>query len=181
MKYGIRQPSITKSISARTTGKATRQIKSLSNPLYGKKGIGIINNPSKALYNKTYNKTSLSASKLLQSTTSTTSKSRTSTHKYNTSYTNYNIPVSYDTHLQASNTDTNNHATNIFTLIGSFFLSIFNLIGSILVGFFQFIGLLLQFFVWIVSLAVNIFLLIFYLAEFVGLIAFLIWFLQTLG
>lgn len=60
MKLGVRKPSLKKSIKARTTGKAKRAIKSSVNPLYGKKGMGIINNPKKAVYNKVYNKTSFS-------------------------------------------------------------------------------------------------------------------------
>lgn len=57
MKYGYRTPSIKKSISSRTTGKINRSVKSGINPLYGKKGMGYINNPKKAVYNKVYNKT----------------------------------------------------------------------------------------------------------------------------
>lgn len=61
MKVGIRTPSIKKSISARTTGRAKRTIKKLTNPFYGKKGMGWIKNPKKALYNKVYRKTTISA------------------------------------------------------------------------------------------------------------------------
>ena len=57
MKVGIRKPSIKKSISARTTGKAKRAIKKALIPGYGKKGTGLIKNPKKAAYNKIYNKT----------------------------------------------------------------------------------------------------------------------------
>lgn len=60
MKFGMRKPSIKKSIKARTTGRMKRQIKKSINPLYGKKGIGIVNNPKKSLYNKVYNKSSFS-------------------------------------------------------------------------------------------------------------------------
>lgn len=60
MKFGMRTPSIKKSIKARTTGKIKRQIKSSVNPLYGKKGMGYVNNPKKAVYNKVYNKTTFS-------------------------------------------------------------------------------------------------------------------------
>lgn len=60
MKYGPRKPSIKKSISARTSGRLNRQIKSVINPFYGKKGMGWINNPKKAMYNKVYNKTTFS-------------------------------------------------------------------------------------------------------------------------
>ena len=59
MKVGLRTPSIKKSISARTTGKVKRSIKKSVNPLYGKKGMGYINDPKKAVYNKVYNKTTI--------------------------------------------------------------------------------------------------------------------------
>ena len=59
MKYGIRTPSIKKSIMARTTGKAKRTLKRAINPVYGKKGLGYINNPKKAVYNNIYNKTTI--------------------------------------------------------------------------------------------------------------------------
>ena len=56
MKFGIRTPSIKKSIKARTTGRAKRIAKSAINPLYGAKGVGYIKSPKKAAYNKIYNK-----------------------------------------------------------------------------------------------------------------------------
>ena len=59
MKFGIRTPSISRSIRARTTGALTRSIKRSINPLYGKKGMGWVRNPKKALYNKVYHKTSI--------------------------------------------------------------------------------------------------------------------------
>lgn len=59
MKFGIRIPSIKKSLKARTTGKAKRAVKKAIIPGYGKKGMGWINNPKKAAYNKVYNKTSI--------------------------------------------------------------------------------------------------------------------------
>jgi len=59
MKFGVRKPSLKRSIKARTTGKIKRQVKSAVNPLYGKKGMGYINDPKKAVYNKVYNKTSV--------------------------------------------------------------------------------------------------------------------------
>lgn len=60
MKFGFRTPSFKKSISARTVGKVKRQAKKAINPMYGSKGMGLINNPSKAVYNKVYNKTTKS-------------------------------------------------------------------------------------------------------------------------
>ena len=65
MKYGIRTPNINKRISARTTGKITRTMNKAVNPLYGKKGMGFINNPSKAVYNKVYNKTTTSIDNII--------------------------------------------------------------------------------------------------------------------
>lgn len=56
----IRKPSLKKSISARTTGKAKRAVKKAVIPGYGKKGMGWVKNPKKAAYNKVYNKTSVS-------------------------------------------------------------------------------------------------------------------------
>lgn len=56
----IRKPSLKKSISARTTGRAKRAVKKAIIPGYGKKGTGWIKNPKKAAYNKVYNKTSIS-------------------------------------------------------------------------------------------------------------------------
>lgn len=60
MKFGIRTPSLKKSISARITGRAKRSIKKALIPGYGKKGRGWITNPKKAAYNKVYRKTTVS-------------------------------------------------------------------------------------------------------------------------
>lgn len=60
MKIGMRKPSIKKSISARTTGKAKRKVKKTVIPGYGKKGSGWIKYPKKAAYNKVYKKTTFS-------------------------------------------------------------------------------------------------------------------------
>lgn len=59
MKYGMRKPSIKKSIAARTKGQATRAIKRAVIPGYGKKGMGVLY-PKRALYNKVYHKTTFS-------------------------------------------------------------------------------------------------------------------------
>lgn len=66
MKFVMRTPSLKKSLKARTTGKLKRKIKKAINPLYGKKGMGFINDPKKAAYNKVYNKTSFSLISLLK-------------------------------------------------------------------------------------------------------------------
>lgn len=65
MKIGIRTPSVKKSIIARTTGRINREIKKSINPMYGKKGMGIVNDPKKAIYNKVYNKTTVSAKEVI--------------------------------------------------------------------------------------------------------------------
>lgn len=59
MKYGIRKPSLTKSISARTKGRATRAIKRAIIPGYGKRGMGLLH-PKRALYNRVYRRTTFS-------------------------------------------------------------------------------------------------------------------------
>jgi hypothetical protein len=65
MKLGIRTPSISKTIKAKTTGKLKRSVKKAVVPLYGKKGVGLVTDPKKAVYNKIYKKTSFDLLKLL--------------------------------------------------------------------------------------------------------------------
>ena len=60
MKFGMRKPSIKKSIKARTTAKYKRKVKKALIPGYGKKGMGWVKNPKNAAYNKVYKKTSFS-------------------------------------------------------------------------------------------------------------------------
>jgi hypothetical protein len=60
MKFGLRKPSLKRSLKARTTGKAKRAVTKALISGYGKKGMGWIKNPKKAAYNKIYNKTSFS-------------------------------------------------------------------------------------------------------------------------
>lgn len=71
MKYGMRKPSIKKSVKARTTGKVKRQIKKSVNPLYGKKGMGVVNDPKKAAYNAVYDKTSVGVGDIVDTTPDT--------------------------------------------------------------------------------------------------------------
>lgn len=83
MKVGVRKASIKKSISAKTKGKTTRAIKRSIDPTYGRKGVGIIKDPKKAIYNKVYNKATvdirelskISSSKSVNKTNSNPSKS----------------------------------------------------------------------------------------------------------
>lgn len=65
MKYGMRKPSIKKSISARTRGRATRAVKRALIPGYGKKGMGLLH-PKKALYNKVYRKATFGLGDILK-------------------------------------------------------------------------------------------------------------------
>jgi hypothetical protein len=66
MKIGIRKPSVRKSISARTTGRAKRAVKRAAIPGYGKKGMGWATHPHSAAQNKVYHKTSIGLGKLLK-------------------------------------------------------------------------------------------------------------------
>lgn len=66
MKIGVRTPSLKKSFKARTTGKINRTLKKSVNPLYGKKGMGYIKNPERAIYNKVYHKVTVDPLKPLK-------------------------------------------------------------------------------------------------------------------
>ena len=61
MKIGVRKPSLSKSLKARTTSKLKRQVKRAIIPTYGQKGTGLIKDPKRAIYNKVYNKTTVDA------------------------------------------------------------------------------------------------------------------------
>lgn len=69
MKVGPRKPSLKRSVKARTTGKVKNQARSAINPVYGKKGMGWVNNPKKAAYNKVYHKTTFSVFDLINENT----------------------------------------------------------------------------------------------------------------
>lgn len=60
MKFGYRKPNLTKSFKARTTGRLNHSIKRAVNPMYGKKGVGMITKPKKSVYNKVYHQTTRS-------------------------------------------------------------------------------------------------------------------------
>lgn len=57
MRFGLRKPSLKRSIKAMTTGRVKRAAKRAVNPLYGKRGIGFIRNPKKSAYNYAYKRT----------------------------------------------------------------------------------------------------------------------------
>ena len=60
MKFGLRTPSLTRSLKARTTGRLKRQVKRALIPGYGQKGMGYIKDPERAIKNKIYHKTTFS-------------------------------------------------------------------------------------------------------------------------
>ena len=60
MKFGMRKPNLKKVIKSKTTGAIKRKGKSSVNPLYSKKGIGYAKNPTRAVKNKVYKKTTFS-------------------------------------------------------------------------------------------------------------------------
>ena len=77
MKYGMRKPSVKKSIKARTTGQAKRAVKKAVVPGYGKKGSGWVKDPKKAAYNKVYNKTTFGVNDIYKGSSHSCSSSRT--------------------------------------------------------------------------------------------------------
>lgn len=80
MKFGFRTPSPMTAIKARTTGKLKRKLKKLVNPLYGKKGMGLLTNPKKSLYNAVYSRTTVGLSDVAKAVTTplkTTKKATT--------------------------------------------------------------------------------------------------------
>lgn len=89
MRSVIRKPSPRKSISARTTGKVTRAVKKSVNPMYGKKGTGLITDPKRSMYNHVYNKTSVGVDDLIPS-----SGSHSSSISHTASTTTSQIPTS---------------------------------------------------------------------------------------
>lgn len=60
MRFGMRKPSIKRSLKARTTGRAKRSVKRAINPLYGKKGVGFVKNPKRSFKNAVYKRTTFS-------------------------------------------------------------------------------------------------------------------------
>ena len=66
MKFGFRTPSLKRSISARTTGRAKRAIKRAIIPGYGKRGMGLLINPKKSIYNRVYRRTTLGLGDILK-------------------------------------------------------------------------------------------------------------------
>ena len=57
MKFGMRKPSLKRSLKARTTGKLKRSAKRAVVPGSGKKGMVWLKNPHKASYTAIYHRT----------------------------------------------------------------------------------------------------------------------------
>lgn len=77
MKIGFRKPNIKKSIKARTTGKIKRKMKKAVNPFYGKKGMGYIKNPKRAVKNKIYHKTTFGTADIINAVSKSPNKKTT--------------------------------------------------------------------------------------------------------
>ena len=60
MKIGMRTPSLSKMLKARTTGRAKRAVTRALIPGYGQKGMGFLKDPERAIKNKIYKKTTFS-------------------------------------------------------------------------------------------------------------------------
>ncbi len=60
MKFGMRKPSLTRSLKAYTTGRAKRAIKRQVIPGYGTKGAGFLKNPKRSVKNAAYRRTTFS-------------------------------------------------------------------------------------------------------------------------
>lgn len=63
MKFGIRKPSLKKSIAARTS---VKRIVKNSLGLRAPRGYGWLTNPKKAAYNRVYNRTTISWASLFR-------------------------------------------------------------------------------------------------------------------
>ncbi len=60
VKIGMRTPSLRKSFKARTTGRLKRQLKREIIPGYGRRGMGLVKDPSRALKGAVYRRTTFS-------------------------------------------------------------------------------------------------------------------------
>ncbi len=60
MKFGMRKPSIKRSLKARTTGRAKRSVKRAVSPGYGRRGTGVVKSPKRAARNAAYKRTTFS-------------------------------------------------------------------------------------------------------------------------
>lgn len=122
----MRKPSLTRSLKARTTSKWKRQAKKAIIPGYGKKGMGWVKNPKKAMYNKVYHKTTFGLSDLFKP-----SKKGAKNNKQ---------PLQYDSSRQHTS-NKNKRGSFIFLIVSLILLFIVPPLGVLLllVNFFVFI------------------------------------------
>ena len=60
MRIGMRKPSVKRMIKTRTTGRAKRAVKRAVIPGYGKRGMGFVKNPKRAVKGAIYRRTTFS-------------------------------------------------------------------------------------------------------------------------
>ena len=60
MRIGMRKPIVKRMIKARTTGRAKRAVKRAVIPGYGKRGMGFVKNPKRAVKGAIYRRTTFS-------------------------------------------------------------------------------------------------------------------------
>ena len=60
MKFGLRTPSLSRSLKARTTGRMKRGVKRAVIPGYGRRGMGLIKDPERSVKNAVYKRTTFS-------------------------------------------------------------------------------------------------------------------------
>lgn len=82
MKIGIRKRNLKSSFKAKTTGKAKRAVKRTINPLYGKKGMGWLKNPKRAVYNTIYHRTTKDISDITKGSAKIKQAKNTKTKKF---------------------------------------------------------------------------------------------------
>ena len=66
MKFGMRRPSWKKSLAAMTTGKYKRRMKRALYPFYGKRGMGFVHDPKRAVRGAIYRRTTFSLFDLMK-------------------------------------------------------------------------------------------------------------------
>lgn len=60
MRIGMRKPSVKRMIKARTIGRAKRAVKRAVIPGYGRRGMGFVKNPKRAVKGAIYRRTTFS-------------------------------------------------------------------------------------------------------------------------
>ena len=60
MRIGMRKPSVKRMIKARTIGRAKRAVKRAVIPGYGRRGMGVVKNPKRAVKGAIYRRTTFS-------------------------------------------------------------------------------------------------------------------------